>query len=142
MKSYFCCGLFSKSFLQVFPSENRVSLKWKIKISNRKITNLRREVLHFCAARKLQICAKFITNWRRYYKLAQKVLQICAAITNLRNYYKSAHNKLPVENSLWKWSKWTARYTRVSYVYYAGWFLIRLSKSLRNVFKYLSEMLP
>ena len=32
-----------------------------------------------------------ITKRHRYYKLVQKVLQICTAITDLHNYYKSAH---------------------------------------------------
>ena len=89
--------IFITLFLQEFPSGCRMFLKWKKKIQIAKLQICAGKYYYFCAARKLQNCAKFITNWRGYYKLAQKVLQICAAITNLRNYYKSAHNSYEPE---------------------------------------------
>ena len=70
------------------------------------ITNWGKRILQIGAAFLLQIRARFITNWGRYYKLGQILLQIGAGITNwgkvyykLRqvlqigaNYYKLGHN--------------------------------------------------
>ena len=77
----------SDIFLRDFVSFFAIFLACRIKLATEKkfrITKLRKKVLHFCAARILQICARIITKLRRYYKFAQKVLQICAGITNLR----------------------------------------------------------
>ena len=54
--------------------------------------NLGHRFLQTGEASLLQIGAKCITNWGRYNKLGQNVLQIGAGITNYSNYYKLEHS--------------------------------------------------